>query len=93
MYISKDIKDRLVDALITAFIFAAALSWQKTFAEVMKAILPVESYVWSELSASAGITAIAITLVYLLIKSSRIADDSLGLKAEEQSDPTREATR
>ena len=84
MTISKDIKDRLIDGLITAFIFAAALSWRETLVQGMQLVLPENTNAfWSELIVSSGITAIVITVVYILLKTNRVVDSALHLTDEE----------
>jgi hypothetical protein len=85
MAMSKEIKDRLVDALISAFTFAAALTWRDTLVSLMKEILPDEANdIWSELIVSGAITLVVVFLIYTLIKSSRAADTALGLEDEDK---------
>lgn len=86
MEISKDIKDRLVDALISALVFAAALSWRETLVLGMQIILPDDvNDFWSELAVTGGITAIVLTIVYLLIKTSRVVDNTFHLDKDDDS--------
>lgn len=70
MRASKNIKDRLVDALIMAFVFAAALSWRDTFVVVVTEYLPYErSEIWAEVAISAFITIIVVSIIYGMLKA------------------------
>ena len=81
MTMSKDIKDRLIDALITAFVFAAALSWRDTLLNVVTETLPEGmSTLWADVLVTLVITGIVLLLVYVLLKSSRAVDNKFGLK-------------
>lgn len=87
METSKQIKDRLIDALITAFVFAAALAWKDTLVAVLNRVLPGETTIWSDVIVTLLITAIVITLIYFIIKSDDIAEEKLmTLTDKEQED-------
>lgn len=77
MKISKQIKDRLIDALITAFVFAAALAWKDTLVAVLNKVLPGENTIWSDVIVTLLITCTVIALIYLIIKGDDIAEDNL----------------
>lgn len=91
MRISKNIKDRLLDALITAFVFAASLTWKDTLVQIIDHSLPGDSgSIWAELIVAAAVTLIVILLVYLLIKSDQAAESHTGIFTENTNKSARE---
>ena len=67
---SKDIKDRLSDALISAFTFAAALSWRESLMSLVDYYLPNEvSRLWANIVISTIITSIVNTYYLFCFKS------------------------
>lgn len=96
MNVSKEIKDRLIDALITALVFAAALAWKDTLVALLNRVLPNENTIWSDVIVTVLITGIVILLVYFIIKSDDLAESKLLSftdKADEDKDTTEETTR
>ena len=101
MQISKNIKDRLIDALIMAFVFAAALSWRDTFVKVLTEFLPYErSAIWAEVASSAFITAVVVLIVYAVLKTdsaiernSTMFDDAKKSDSRRYEEAAREAAR
>ena len=78
MTMSKDIKDRLSDALISAFTFAAALSWRESLMSLVDYYLPNEvSRLWADIVISTIITAIVILIIYFVLKANQVADERL----------------
>jgi len=77
MTVSKQIKDRLLDALITAFVFAAALTWKDTLTAVLNKVLPFETTIGSNIIVTLLITCIVIGLVYSIIKADGMAEDKI----------------
>lgn len=77
MTVSKQIKDRLINALITAISFAAALAWKDTFVVVLNKTLPGDNTIWSDIIVSFLITGIVIALIYFIIKSDDLAEEKL----------------
>jgi hypothetical protein len=85
MVITKEIKDRMFEALISAFTFAAALTWRDTLVSLMKEVLPDEANdIWSELIVSSAITVLVIVLIFVLLRTSRATDAALDLDENEQ---------
>ena len=83
MFQSKDIKDRMVDALITAFIFAAALSWREALVKLLNTYLPIDdSGALSELIVTTIITVIVLILVYIVIKTDSFTEKKFFKSAE-----------
>lgn len=75
MPITKNIKSRLIDALISAFTFAAALAWRETLLQVINRFLPQEdNTLWSEVLVTLMLTAIVIMLIFFLLKSDELVD-------------------
>lgn len=77
MKVSKNIKDRLIDALITALVFAAALAWKDTLVGLLNKALPDEKAIWSDVIVTLLITCIVIALVYFIIKGDNMAENKL----------------
>ncbi len=77
MTVSKQIKDRLLDAVITAFVFAAALAWKDTLTAVLNKVLPFETTIWSNIIVTLLITVIVIGLVYSIIKADDMAEANI----------------
>jgi|GEM_PF-4766947 len=90
MKISKNIKDRLIDALITAFVFAAALAWREAFVKVLNKYIDEEHSVWSEVVVAFFITSIVVVLVYILLKSDSIAESHFLKYKEEDTEKKKE---
>lgn len=83
MKISKKIKDRLVDSLISAFTFAAALAWRSTLLEVLDKLFPEDNSIWSEILVTTLLTIIVIFLIYTLLKGDKIINDHVVDESEE----------
>ena len=77
MTVSKEIKDRLINALITAIVFAAALAWKDTMVLVLNSILPGEKTIWSDVIVSFAITGTVLVLIYGIIKGDNAAENNL----------------
>lgn len=78
MQVSKSVKDRLIDALVTAFVFAAAISWRETILKVLNVYFPWDdNSVWSEVIVTLIITVIVFTLIYVLIKGDTVVNQKV----------------
>lgn len=93
MTTAKNIKDRLIDALITAFVFAAALAWKDTLVMVLNRILPDEQSLWSDVIVSLLITSIVIALAYVILKSDDIAEHTLMSPTNETASTAEKSAR
>ena len=75
---SKRVKDRVVDALLTAFSFVAAFSWRETLIKILDRYLP-EGYgdLWPDIIATLMATLIAVIFLYIIIKADETIEEHL----------------
>jgi hypothetical protein len=88
-YIKKTLRERLTDALITAFTFVAALSWKDTIVTFLEAYLPVsDGRLWSELIASSLVTVIVIVFILIIVEADATASRFTDPKDDTTNQPS-----
>ena len=81
---SKDIKDRLTDALISAFTFAAALSWGESLLAIVDYYIPNDiGRLWADLIITVVITIIVISIIYFVLKANQVANNTFKVFSED----------
>lgn len=76
MLMNKEIKDRLADALISAFTFAAALSWRETLLAAVEYFLPGDANrLVADVIISLIITFIVIAVVYFVLIANNVVEE------------------
>ena len=81
---SKDIKDRLTDALISAFTFAAALSWRESLLAIVDYYIPNDiGRLWADLIITVVITIIVISIIYFVLKANQVANNTFKVFSED----------
>jgi hypothetical protein len=77
MVMSKEIKDRLADALISAFTLAAAISWRETLIKIVEFYLPGDvPQLWANVAITMIITLIVIGIIYFVLIADRAAENT-----------------
>lgn len=88
MEITKTVKEKIFDALITAATFVAAVSWRETLIRILEKFLPGDNAdLWSEIIVTSIITIIVIVLIVIFVTADKTIDSTFNLQDEDNKPP------